>query len=61
MDLSSDMVMFKTFNMTDLYEYHPTEQLYLDYNSRTSSFEERGTDVRDQGRSKSKNKAQVVD
>ena len=46
------MVMFKTFNVADLYEYYPTKQLYSDYNSRMSSFEEGGTDVGDQGRSK---------
>ena len=33
-DFSSDMEMSKTFSNADLYEYHPTEQLYPDYNSR---------------------------
>jgi len=39
-DLSSDMTMFKIFNVTDLYEYYPTKKLYPDDNSRMSSFEE---------------------
>jgi len=39
-DLSSDMTIFKTFNMADLYEYYPTEQLYPDGKSRTSYFKE---------------------
>jgi len=29
-DLLSDMVMSKIFNVVNLYEYHPIEQLYLD-------------------------------
>ena len=37
-DLSSDMTIFKTFNVADLCEYHPTKQLYLDYNLMTSFF-----------------------
>ena len=32
----------------DLYEYHPAEQLYQDYNSRMSSIKEEGIDVEDQ-------------
>ena len=60
MNLPSDMVMSKTFNVSDLYKYHPSKQLYLDYNSRTSSFKEGGTDVEDQGRSKSRQN-QTVD
>jgi len=27
-DLPSDMDMSKTFNVVDLFEYHPTEQLH---------------------------------
>ena len=46
-DLSSDMTMSKTFNVVDLSEYHSTKRLYHDYNSRTSSFEEGGTDEGD--------------
>jgi len=49
-DFLRDMAMFKTFNVTDLYEYHLIKQLYPYYNSTTSSFEEEGTDMRDQGR-----------
>jgi len=45
-----EMTLSKTFNMADLYEHHPTEQLYPYYNSRTSSFEERGIDIGNQDR-----------
>ena len=47
-DLPSDMTMSKTFNVTDLYSYHPTEQLYPDDNSTASSFKEGETDAGDQ-------------
>ena len=43
-NLSSDMAMSKTFNVPDLHEYYPTEQLYPNNNSRTSSLK-RGTNV----------------
>jgi len=46
--LPSDMAMSKSFNVAYLYEYHPTKQLYHDYNSRTSSLGEGRTDVGDQ-------------
>jgi len=46
-DVSSDMAMSKIFNVTDLYDYYPLEQIYPDYNLRMSSFEEGGTDVGD--------------
>ena len=43
-DLPSDMLMSKIVNVAYLY-------VYQDSNSRTSSFEERGTDAGDQRRS----------
>ena len=38
MDLPNNMTMSKKFNVADLYTNHTTKQLYLEYNSRTSSF-----------------------
>ena len=54
-----DMTMSKTFNVADICEYHPTKQLYSYYNSRTSSFEEGATDIRDKGRSKPADQARA--
>jgi len=53
-DLPSEMAMAKTFNVVDLYDYHPTKQLYPDDNSKMSSFEEVGIDVRDQEQQQTK-------
>ena len=52
-NLSSDMAMSKTVKVTDLDEYHPTDHLYPDNNSRTCSFEKERTDIGDQSRNKS--------
>ena len=53
-DLPSDMTMSKTFNVAVSYDYHPTGKLYQDDNSRTSSFEEGGTDGGDQEQQQAK-------
>jgi len=47
-DLSSDMIMSKMFNVANLHEYYTTKKLYPNDNLRTSSFKEGGTDIRDQ-------------
>jgi len=47
-NIPSDMVMFKTFNVADLHKYYPTKELYPDDNSRMSCLEEGGTDAGDQ-------------
>ena len=47
-NIPSNMAVSKMFNVVDLHEYYPTNQLYPDNNSRTSSFEDGGTDVGDQ-------------
>ena len=61
-DLLSNMVMSKTFNVVNLYNYRPTKQLYPDDNSRTSSFEKGGTDVGDFNSNSSRTKAtEIID
>ena len=47
-NLPSDMTITKMFNVADLHEYYPIKKVYPDDNSRTSSFEEGGTDAGDQ-------------
>ncbi|GJZ12962.1 transposon ty3-I gag-pol polyprotein [Tanacetum coccineum] len=43
MDLSNTMSISKTFNVSDIYEFH-SEDVIEDKHSRTSSFKERGND-----------------
>ena len=38
MDLSNNMAMSKKFNVADLYTYHPTKQLYPEYNLEDEFF-----------------------
>jgi len=54
-DLPSDVAMSMIFNVAYLYEYHFTKQLYHDYNSRTGSLKEGGTDVGDQSKQVAEN------
>jgi hypothetical protein len=44
-ELLEDMAISNTFNVVDLFAYHPDDPLYDDFNSRTSFLEERETDV----------------
>ena len=59
-DLPNNMVMSKTFNVADHYDYYLTRQLYPDYNSRTNSFKEGGTDVGDQNTSQPTGQAKTT-
>ena len=42
------MTISKIFKVANIHEYYPTKKLYLNDNSRTSSFKAEETDVGDQ-------------
>jgi hypothetical protein len=44
-ELPEDMAISNTFNVADLFAYHPDEPIYDDSNSRTSFLEEGETNV----------------
>jgi hypothetical protein len=44
-ELPEDMAISNTFNVADLFAYHPDEPIYADSNSRTSFLEEGVSDV----------------
>jgi hypothetical protein len=44
-ELPEDMAISNTFNVADLFAYHPDDPIYADSNSRMSFLEEGETDV----------------